>query len=451
MLSDLSTMDTLRFTVAVLVTASGVLSLGFFLARIRRRDNALLYFGLGASLYGARLFLDATGRSGSTADLLITLFLPPLLVLFIAETVAQGWKKVASWVVAAYLAAAFLGVGMLLARRSPGPAFKANSIVVLLSIPVFILATFFPRRRPNRDLQILRAGFTIFLLFAVYTNLVSLGIITGNLHLEFIGFALLLGCLGYVALARAQRNEERLLVLNKELEIARTIQSQLLPQAASVPGLVTASRYVPASSVAGDFYDFLPKDGTLGALIADVSGHGVPAALSASMVKVAVRSQLERAADPAAVLRGMNAILCGNLQGQFVSAGYLVLDPPHGKLHYAGAGHPPLLIWRSRPRQVESLEENGLLLGILPDAGYTGKTAPLERGDRCVLYTDGLLEATCPTGEEFGTERLQKFLAENSSLSPSAFCDALVQRLKDWRGESGSQQDDLTIVAIDYA
>jgi sigma-B regulation protein RsbU (phosphoserine phosphatase) len=382
---------------------------------------------------------------------LITLFLPSLLVLFIAETVARNWKKVAWWVVAAYLAPAVFGVAMLLAQGSPRLAYTANSIVVLLSIPVFILTSFFPRQRTGHDLQILRAGLSVFLLFAVFQNLANLGLIARSFRLEFIGFAVLLGCLGYVALARARRNEEQLLALNKELEIARNIQSQLLPPAASVPGLVTASRYVPASSVAGDFYDFLARDSALGVLIADVSGHGVPAALSASMVKVAVRSQAGHAGDPAAVLRGMNSILCGNLHGQFVSAGYLFLNPAQRKLHYAGAGHPPLLIWRSRPRQVEILEENGLLLGILADACYSETTAPLERGDRCVLYTDGFLEATCPDGEAFGSERLQGFLAENASLSPDAFCDALVHRLIDWRGEAGSQQDDLTIVAIDCA
>jgi len=169
------------------------------------------------------------------------------------------------------------------------------------------------------------------------------------------------------------------------------------------------------------------------------------------MVKVAVRSQMERAGDPAEVLRGMNSILCGNLQGQFVSAGYLLLNPGEGRLTYAGAGHPPLLVWRSRSRQVESLEENGLLLGLLPGSSYTAKTAPLAYGDRCLLYTDGLLEATCPAGEEFGSQRLQDFLAENASLSAQPFCDALVQQVNDWSGKSRQLQDDLTIVTIDCA
>src|SRR5215470_9807049 len=450
MLLSLAPMNVIRFAVAVLVAASGIVSFLLFIARIRRRDYGLLYFGLGATMYGVRLFLQAAEQSGGAADLALTLLLPAPLMLFLVEIAAREWRKVAWWIVGADLIAAAFGMGARLLHHS-ALSWSINHFVVLVSIPIWVTMAFLPRRPPSRDMRILRSGLIIFLFFVLYTNLFWLQLLPGSGNLEFIGFSFLLGCLGYVALSRTQRNEERLLTLHRELEIARNIQSQLLPETASVPGLVIASRYIPASSVAGDFYDFLLKDGALGVLVADVSGHGVPAALSASMVKVAVRSQLERAGDPAAVLRGMNAILCGNLQGQFVSAGYLFLNPAQRKLQYAGAGHPPVLIWRSRQRRVESLEENGLLLGIFPNAGYTEKTTPLERGDRCVLYTDGLLEATCPAGEEFGPERLQNFLAENSSLGANALCDALVQKLADWRGETGQQQDDLTIVAVDFA
>jgi phosphoserine phosphatase RsbU/P len=451
MLLSLAPINVIRFAVAVLVAASGIVSFLLFVARIRRRDYGLLYFGLGATMYGVRLFLQAADRSGGAADLALTLLLPAPLMLFLVETAAQEWRKVAWWMAGAYLIIAAFAMSAHLLHPNSALPWDIDHVVVLASIPIWVTMAFLPRQPPSRDMRILRSGLIIFLFFVLYTNLFWLHWLPGSGNVEFIGFSFLLGCLGYVALSRTQRNEERLLTLHRELEIARDIQSKLLPETISVPGLVTASKYIPASSVAGDFYDFLVKDGALGVLIADVSGHGVPAALSASMVKVAVRSQLERASDPAAVLRGMNAILCGNLQGQFVSAGYLLLNPARSLMRYAGAGHPPLLIWRSRQRQVESLEENGLLLGILPNAGYTEKTRPLERGDRCVLYTDGLLEATCPGGEEFGPERLQHFMAENASLAASAFCDALVQKLADWRGETGQQQDDLTIVAVDFA
>jgi sigma-B regulation protein RsbU (phosphoserine phosphatase) len=450
---DRFTMDTVRFAAGVLVTACGLLSGVLFVVRIRRRDNTLLYFALGATMYGVRLLLEAAHQSGSAAVLFITLVIPVPLVLFMAEVVAPGWRKVAWAIVAADLAVAVVGLGAPLLGYKPAVGTAVNSIVVLLSIPVFVAMTFFSGRPADRDLHVLRTGLTIFLLFVVYTNLVGLGLIAGKGNLEFIGFTVNLCCLGYVALARAQRNEESLLSLQKELEIARAIQGQLLPQPTSeVSGLVIASRYVPASSVAGDFYDLLPNDGALGILIADVSGHGIPAALSASMVKVAVRSQMERAGDPAEVLRGMNSILCGNLQGQFVSAGYLFLNPAQGMLTYAGAGHPPLLIWRSEARRVESVEENGLLLGIFPESSYTARRAPLGRGDRCLLYTDGLLEAPGPSGEEFGPHRLRDFLAAYASLPAQGLCDALMRELTQWGKQSGKQQqqDDVTVVAIDF-
>src|SRR5215471_18242597 len=449
MLLSQAPMDVIRFAVAVLVTASGLVSFLLFIARIRRRDYSLLYFGLGATMYGVRLFVEVAGQRGRAADLALALLIPVPLLLFMVEIAAREWRKVARWMVGADLVVAAVAMSAFLLRHW-ALSWRINNFVVLVSIPIWVSMAFWPRRPPSREMRVLRTGLIVFLIFVLYTILFFLQLLPGG-DLEFIGFSFLLGCLVYVALSRTQRNEERLLTLHRELEIARNIQSRLLPETASVPGLVIASRYIPASSVAGDFYDFLLKDGALGVLIADVSGHGVPAALSASMVKVAVRSQLERAGDPAAVLRGMNAILCGNLQGQFVSAGYLFLNPARNVMRYAGAGHPPVLIWRSRQRRVESLEENGLLLGIFPNAGYTEKTTPLERGDRCVLYTDGLLEATCPAGEEFGSERLQDFVAENASQPASAFCDALLQKLADWRGETGQQQDDLTIVAVDFA
>ncbi|HEV8491198.1 MAG TPA: PP2C family protein-serine/threonine phosphatase, partial [Candidatus Angelobacter sp.] len=254
-----------------------------------------------------------------------------------------------------------------------------------------------------------------------------------------------------VAAARTHRNEEQLLTLNKELEIARGIQAGLLPEKNfSVAGLTAASRYIPATSVAGDFYDFLPKDGGLGVLIADVSGHGVPAALSASMVKVAISAQRDWADDPARVLSGLNSILCGNLQGQFVTAGYLYLDPRRGALAYAGAGHPPLLAWRDREKRVEAMEENGFMLGIFPEGTYKSLTAALEPGDRFVLYTDGIAEAPNLSGEEFGMDRFKSLLAEHAGSSAQELCDALIKHVTAWSGSPREQHDDLTLIVVDY-
>src|SRR5215468_893946 len=114
------------------------------------------------------------------------------------------------------------------------------------------------------------------------------------------------------------------------------------------------------TSVAGDFYDYvIADDHQVGLLIADVSGHGVPAALIASMVKLAAASQRAVAADPSRFLAGMNATLLGNTQEQFVTAAYVHLDSATNELRYSAAGHPPMLLLRNG--RVAKIEENGLL------------------------------------------------------------------------------------------
>jgi sigma-B regulation protein RsbU (phosphoserine phosphatase) len=151
------------------------------------------------------------------------------------------------------------------------------------------------------------------------------------------------------------------------------------------------------------------------------------------------------------VLSGLNSILCGNLQGQFVTAGYLYLDPGRGALAYAGAGHPPLLAWRAREKKIESMEENGLMLGIFPEGSYKSMTTPLEPGDRFVLYTDGITEAPSLSGEEFGMDRFKSFLAEHAGRSAQELCDALVKHVTAWSGNSTREQhDDLTLIVVDY-
>lgn len=450
-----SALDLARMLFGVLIVAAGAVSCLFFAGRRKQREYSLLYFGLGAILYGVRLFINGSsnymhGRWDWITEM-ISLVIPIPLLLFFSATIARRWKKAAMWLIGFFSLIAAVGLAELFLAHSERNTQNVIHLIAVVVIPVLMVLLFVGGRSAAREQKILRAGFFVFLLFIVHTNLANIGAITHGPDLEFIGFVTFLGCLGYVAAARTQRNEEQLLTLNKELEIARGIQAGLLPEKSfSVAGLTAASRYIPATSVAGDFYDFLPKDGGLGVLIADVSGHGVPAALSASMVKVAISAQRDWADDPARVLSGLNSILCGNLQGQFVTAGYLYLDPRRGALTYAGAGHPPLLAWRGRQKRVESMEENGLMLGIFPEGAYKSMTAALEPGDRFVLYTDGIAEAPSLSGEEFGMERFKSFLADHAGSSAQELCDALIKHVTAWSGSTREQHDDLTLIVVDY-
>ncbi len=206
------------------------------------------------------------------------------------------------------------------------------------------------------------------------------------------------------------------------------------------------ARYIPATSVAGDFYDFLITGHDKACLfIADVSGHGIPAALIASMVKLAAISQRESAENPAQVLSSMNGTLYGNTQTQFVTAACVYLDASRNCLHYAAAGHPPMM--HLHKGNAVTVEENGLILAVLPAPPYSMTTRPLLKGDRLVLYTDGIVEARNAEEMEFGQERLRNLLEQTAELSTSQIADHVLSVIQQW---SKVQEDDLTILICDY-
>jgi sigma-B regulation protein RsbU (phosphoserine phosphatase) len=253
--------------------------------------------------------------------------------------------------------------------------------------------------------------------------------------------------------ARAQLASQ-LLALNTELEMARQIQLSILPH--SIPklaGLDIAAHYLPMTSVAGDFYDFIQIDDKhIGILIADVSGHGLPSALIASMLQVALTGQAGHASEPAKVLLGLNRALCGKFTHNFVTAAYVYVDVENNLMRYAGAGHPPMLQWRNSTGKAAQVLENGLVLGIIEDASYEALEFPLEPGDRYVLYTDGILEAANSAQEQFGADRVMSFIKNHNHLEAEPFSQTLLNDLAGWSNQTvdQGQQDDITLLVIDY-
>jgi serine phosphatase RsbU (regulator of sigma subunit) len=302
-------------------------------------------------------------------------------------------------------------------------------------------------------MRVFITGLAMWGVFVVQANLLGLKLVSGN-NLEFIGFLVFVGCLGYISAYRIFANEERLLAIHKELEIARRIQSSILPQTVpALSGLDLAARYAPMSAVAGDFYDFLLVDEKhLGVLIADVTGHGIPAALIASMLKVAFAAQASHAHDPARVLAGLNTALCGKFEEHFVTAAYLFVDLESRLLRYSAAGHPPLMLATSADGTVREIEENGLMLGLFPEATYSSVEIRIGSGDRCLLYTDGVFEASNTAREEFGKSRCKQFLESHRHLPAARFADDLLTSIAAFSGLSSSraQEDDITLLVLDF-
>lgn len=419
----------------------------------RRRDPGTRWFALFAALYGLRLFTDNgtfrfisaipdTPAAWVTAA--ITYAIPVVAVIFVAG-IYPHWKPVLRWFTRLLAAAGTAELLTDLLRRQPGAMNPLNNVLVLASGLAFLIALFrsspaAPHTRP------VLAGFLVFLLSATAANLSGLGLFSLPFNIEPIGFAIFLGTLGRVLLVRALASQERLADLNKELDIARRIQSSILPaQLPASPHYNIAAFYRPMREIGGDFYDFhTDANGNLAVLIADVSGHGIPAALIASMVKVAFASQHANAGDPARVLQGMNEALSKRIKGHFVTAACLHLDFEARLLRYSAAGHPPIL--RASSGAVESIQENGLALGFSARSRYRNLEAPIASADRFLLYTDGFTEAHNAAMEEFGLDRLHAHLSNPGA--PQDCIDACVQAVSAWSGDARPQEDDLTLVVI---
>lgn len=461
--------DLLNVGVGVLLLVIGLAAISLFFFRFKSRDRSLIYFGLFTILYAIRLLgnrliiesvFDVPRIFWDYMNWAISCTIVLPFGLFLYELVIAQ-MKVAFRVILALQALCAIAAIIAAAFGARLPALNAaNNIVTLVSLIagltylVVVHYTTRPRVPITREVRVFIGGFLFWFIFILQANLSSLRLVSGfGPRYEFLGFLVFVCCLGYIVAHRTLATEERLAALHEELEIARAIQSSTLPRdVPQPPGLTIAARYVPMSAVAGDFYDFI-VDGQkhLGILIADVSGHGVPAALIASMLKVAFAGQTQYARDPARVLTGLNLALYGKFEEHYVTAAYVFVDLENKLLRYAGAGHPPIILASRAANTVRRIEENGTILGLIPDAPYAATEIPLHPQDRFLLYTDGAFEAMSENQEEYGKVRIEQFLKSHENLSAEAFSNAFLEDLARWSGHhEGGQDDDITFVVLDF-
>ena len=432
------------------ITTIGLIAGGFSLLR-RRLDPLLLWFAAFAGLYGIHMMVEyqplwnlgvqapILSRIGLAVGLLV-----PIPAFFFFEALNLLGKlgrflRNVVWPIETSFALITLVVGY---KKFID---QANGYLVIGAFLVLIFAVL-RVKNGNHDAATVRWGVLFFGACALYNNIARL--FPHYYNIEPFSFIVLLACLGIVAGRRSLAQEQELSNIQKELEIARSIQVSILPsEFPPSTSFRVAARYLPMTSVAGDFYDFLLASDHLAAiLIADVSGHGVPAALIASMVKLAATAQIANASKPSELLNGMNATLLGNTQRQFVTAAYVYLDAERGELKYSAAAHPAMLLLRSN--EVIKISENGLMLAAFSFATYTTVSQPIISGDRILLYTDGILEAVNSRDEEFGAERLDALLKATVELTSAEAADHIIAAVQQW---SSTQNDDLTVVVCDYS
>lgn len=206
--------------------------------------------------------------------------------------------------------------------------------------------------------------------------------------------------------------------VDREMRVVADIQRSLLPaELPQIPTLELAAHYQTSRRAGGDYYDFFPlTDGRWGLLIADVSGHGVPAAVVMAITHAMAHTHPDEPCPPGKLLMRLNRQLAeiytrGN--GTFVTAFYGIYDPRSRELQYASAGHNPPRVRCCATNHVYVLSEaGGLPLGISPEARYEDAVQTLLPGQQLILYTDGITEAFNPAGEMFGVERLDGVLGD---------------------------------------
>ncbi len=269
-------------------------------------------------------------------------------------------------------------------------------------------------------------------------------------------------CLGIVAVSdlmmKISENQAKLLDtlkllgarITEEVDRASKIQRDLLPPAEFCSGDIRiAAGVVTSSEIGGDFYDYFPLDnGRLGLVVADVSGHGVQAGMVTTAAKASLHSLIgQGVTTPAALLFGMNnAILATARQSLLMTCLIVIIDSARDRMVMANAGHNfPYLIRRSGAAPEMLQEVSGYPLGFEENCSYQETEYSFNPGDALCLYSDGIVECTGPSGEEFGYGRMETVLAREDDYSPTELRD-LLRRSAELFSGAATFEDDVTIL-----
>jgi serine phosphatase RsbU (regulator of sigma subunit) len=243
-----------------------------------------------------------------------------------------------------------------------------------------------------------------------------------------------------------ERNKE----IEADLDIAKIIQSKLMLEGYNAENNENFSvQFYPLDKVAGDFYNYIEDEETVKIFIADVSGHGLASAFLALITKNELDNQITRTSDTQSVLDHLNlSVSRYSVRCNFVTAFFCIYNRKTGMLKYSKAGHNPPILCRKSDNSITELSTYGRALGFFPDIKFEEKEIHLEKSDRIIFYTDGLIEISDKSGEMFGLERLISFIIENRDFIPAEFSDKLMRNIEIFAmGEAF--EDDVTLLVYD--
>ncbi len=236
----------------------------------------------------------------------------------------------------------------------------------------------------------------------------------------------------------------------EQLEIARRIQENLLPdKLPQLKEIELSAYYKAAKGVGGDYYDVIEfGKNKIGLIIADVSGKGVPAALVMVMIRTMFHTIGKVFMHTSRTLEVINNGITGRLTGdKFATMFYLLYDYKTGKLQFSNAGHNVVFLYRKRENKIYELDTEGIPVGVLPDSTYGIDETQMEEGDMILLYTDGITEAMDEKENLFGSDRVKNIIKENHNLPAEELKQKIIDEITKFTG-TAPQHDDMTLVLM---
>ena len=253
-------------------------------------------------------------------------------------------------------------------------------------------------------------------------------------------------------LKKAKEMEIESRIMEEQLELAKEIQEGLNPMGFYNKNGVQIKGYTRAAKgVGGDYFDYIDiNDSSVGALISDVSGKGVPASLVMVMIRTVFTNSVKnnRRVDPATIVRSINDALSTEFAiDKFATLFFMIFDRQRGELSFSNAGHGPLFCYRASMNRCTITKLDGVPIGITDDVEYEQGRVKFNPGDIAVLYTDGVTEMRNEAKEEYGRLRLQKLLISNSALNAQEIVEKIVADVNAFQG-AASQHDDMTTLVM---
>lgn len=239
--------------------------------------------------------------------------------------------------------------------------------------------------------------------------------------------------------------------VQQQMSKARRLQQHLLPPWPAIEGLITERRFLPATEVTGDYHEAIPLSNNQWLFcIADVTGHGIPAAMTAAMLKILFRQAVAQTHDPHQILNHLNTNFGEMvLPGDFATMMIVLWQPHEHRICYSNAGHEPGMLLRQNGELV-LMESDGMMVGAIPEARWELHTQPVAPGDRLFMYTDGAVEVFNEKRELFGRKRLTAALVDHHTASPQVAVTQIIQRLDEFRGQRPFS-DDVTLLLMEFA